>query len=137
LQEYESFAVLGDENFAWAARGWFNWLNAERQIESGALSRSDFPNGLPGEEPPQWVKDHEAAFAASRQVPPDSAEYAELMTQIFQNQADQLVVIGVAGQLPDLFISQNSVHNTPVQYNPRQIWQGEMGEFAYQFFIRD
>lgn len=137
LQEYESFAVLGDENYGWAARGWFNWLNAQRQIEAGELSSADFPDGLPGEEPPQWVKDHEDAFARARQVPPDSAEYAELMTQVFQNQADQLVVIGVAGQLPDLFISKDYVHNTPTKYNPRQIWQGELGEFAYQFYIED
>lgn len=137
LQEYESFAVLGDENWGWAARDWFNWLQAERQIDSGEMSRSDFPDGLPGEEPPQWVKDHEDAFARARQVPPDSAEYARLMKQIFQDQADQLVIIGVAGQLPDLFISSNRVHNTPERYNARQIWQGELGEYAYQFYIQE
>lgn len=137
LQEYESFAILGDENYSWAARGWYDWLNAERQIASGERSADDFGDGLPGEEPPQWVKDHEAAFARARSVPPDSAAYAEAMTQIFQNQADQLMLIGVAGQLPDLFISANRVHNTPAVYTPRQIWQGEMGEFAYQFFIQD
>ena len=59
------------------------------------------------------------------------------MQQIFDNQAEQLVIIGVAGQLPDLFIHKNSVENTPTRYTPRQIWQGEMGEFAYQFWIND
>lgn len=126
LQEYESFAVLGDENYSWAARGWFDWLTAEKEGASG---------NLPGEEPPQWVKDHEDAFERARQVPPDSDEYARLMTEIFSNQAEQLVVIGVAGQLPDLFIAKDYVKNTPTRYNPRHIWQGELGEYAYQFFV--
>ncbi|MEX2534518.1 MAG: ABC transporter substrate-binding protein [Trueperaceae bacterium] len=136
LQEYESFAVLGDENYSWAGRGWFNWLRAQQQVESGERSLEDFEGGvLPGVEPPQWVKDHEETFQRARQVHPDSEEYAELMTRIFDNQAEQLVVIGVAGQLPDLFIASNSIHNVPEAYTPRQIWQGELGEFAYQFWI--
>ena len=136
LQEYESFAVRGDENYSWAARGWFNWLQAQAQVESGERTLADFEGGvLPGVEPPQWVKDHEEAFQRSRQVPPDSDEFAELMTQIFDTQAEQLVVIGAAGQLPDLFIASNAIRNVPSVYTPRQIWQGEMGEFAYQFWV--
>ncbi|MFN2323823.1 MAG: hypothetical protein ABR510_12800, partial [Trueperaceae bacterium] len=136
LQEYESFAVRGDENYSWAARGWFNWLQAQAQVESGERTLADFDGGvLPGVEPPQWVKDHEEAFQRSRQVPPDSDEFAELMTQIFDTQAEQLVVIGAAGQLPDLFIASNAIRNVPSVYTPRQIWQGEMGEFAYQFWV--
>src|SRR5680860_14977 len=136
LQEYESFAVLGDENYSWAARGWFNWLTAQQEVESGERSLEDFEGGvLPGVEPPQWVKDHEAAFQRARQLHPDSEEYAEAITQNFDDQAEHLVVIGVAGQLPDLFIAKNSIHNIPEAYTPRQIWQGELGEFAYQFWI--
>jgi Bacterial extracellular solute-binding proteins, family 5 Middle. len=138
LQEYESFAVLGDENWSWAARGWFTWLQAERDVASGVRELSDFEGGvLPGVEPPQWLKDHEATFEQARQLPPDGAAYAEAISTVFQNQADQLVVIGVAGQLPDLFVAKNDVINIPEGYTQRQIWQGELGEFAYQYWRND
>ena len=136
LQEYEGFAFLPDQNWSWAARGWFTWLSAQRDVEAGERSVEDFEGGvLPGVEPPQWVKDHEATFEQARQLPPDSEAYAELITQIFDNQAEQLIVIGVAGQLPDLFVASNDVQNVPQAYTARQIWQGELGEFAYQFWL--
>lgn len=136
LQEYESFAILGDENYSWAARGWFNWLAAQKQVEEGERSLEDFEGGvLPGVEPPQWVKDHEAAFERARESAPGTEAYEEAITKVFDDQADKLVVIGVAGQLPDLFIAKNNVHNIPERYTPREIWQGELGEFAYQFWL--
>lgn len=136
LQEYEGFAVGGDESWSWVARDWYNWFNARDQVESGEVSINDFEGGvLPGEEPPQWVKEHEDAYRRARQLPPDSAEYAELMTLVFDNQAERLMLIGAVGQAPDLFIAKTSVKNVPTAYNSRHIWFGELGEYAYQFWL--
>ncbi len=136
LQEYEGFAVGEDEAYSFVARDWFNWIAASDQVESGEVSLGDFEGGrLPGEEPPEWVKEHEDAFDRARQLPPSSDEYEELMTLIFDNQAEQLMLIGLVGQVPDLFIAKTYVKNVPEGYNRRHIWFGELGEYAYQFWM--
>lgn len=136
LQEYEGFAVGADEAFSWVARDWYNWFVARDQVESGEVSLDDFEGRqLPGEEPPQWVQEHEEAYRRARQLSPESSEYADLMTQIFDNQAAYLMLIGTVGQVPDLFIAKNYVNNVPTDYNRRHIWFGELGEYAYQFYI--
>lgn len=136
LQEYEGFAVGQDEGYSWVARDWYNWFAARDRVDAGEVSMEDFEGGqLPGEEPPEWVKEHEEAYRRARQLPPASDEYAELMTQIFDNQAERLMIIGAVGQVPDLFIAKTYVKNVPQGYNRRHIWFGELGEYAYQFWI--
>lgn len=138
LQEYEGFTVSADESFSWVARDWYNWFVARDQVESGEVSLSDFEGGvLPGEEPPEWVKEHDEAYRTARGLPPASDEYAQLMTQIFDNQAEHLMLIGVVGQAPDLFIAKTYVNNVPQGYNRRHIWFGELGEYAYQFWMEE
>jgi peptide/nickel transport system substrate-binding protein len=92
---------------------WQRWLVAKEDIEAGRKKAEDFPEGLPGEEPPQWVKDYRAYAPLIRLQPKGTREFTELVSATADLQAEKLVMIGTVGQVPWVFVAKNNVGNTP------------------------
>ena len=118
------------------ARPWQRYLIAERQIENGERTLEDFADGkLPGEEPPQWGRDHWNWFEETKVYPTYSREYNEYATKILDYNAEHCVFIGTVGMVPHIIVAKNYVKNIPDKFPPTYAWPGALNEFMDQFYI--
>jgi peptide/nickel transport system substrate-binding protein len=71
--------VSASDESNWAPL-WGQWLNAKYDIDAGSSTLADFGGKMPGEEPPQWIKDHDAAAWKAQQTQRGTPEYAAIAT---------------------------------------------------------
>ena len=138
--ELRSWMVAGSNwrggDFAWA-RQWHLWMVANRDVESGAKTLDDFADGkLPGEEPPEeikqlnrWIDD----WAAGRPGDPD---YVEAFTKVFDYHAENVYLIGTVGITPHLYVVKDKLANAPLEYGPSMSWKGDLLVYASKMFIK-
>ena len=74
-----------------------------RDLESGVKTLDDFADGkVPGEEPPDLVKELDDAVLAWGSSEYGSPEYIEAFQKVFDLHAEQLFLIGSVGVTPTL-----------------------------------
>jgi hypothetical protein len=116
---------------------WQRWIVAWEDINIyGRKSMDDYPDGLPGEEPPQWVKDFRALTPLIRKYPKESKEFADLCSQTAEIQADKVIFIGTVGLVPFVFIAKNNVGNTPTELPPGSGWSGNLAIYCQQMYFK-
>ena len=92
---------------------WANWLQADLDIMQGRSTAADFPDGLPGEEPPAEVKAIWDSLLVAHGSEYASEEWLAAQDAIFSQWAEQLYVIGTVGMVPNLIIANNRLANVP------------------------
>jgi peptide/nickel transport system substrate-binding protein len=138
-QEIADFAIRGigsDGNFAvtmWA-RSWEFWCRAQDRIDAGLATMDDYPKGLPGIEPPQWVKDIHSWFVLRNALRPDSQEAIDLSLKINEWQAENLFALGTVGMIPILVIGKNDIGNVPTKFGPGDTWAGALNHHSDQLY---
>ena len=142
---YADTSEIGD--ILWAGRAaphgmkeapaWVTWLRANRDIETGTKTLADFEGGkLPGEEPPEHVKQQWERTLQKQRVPFGSKEYMAVMTAIYDYQAEHLYHIGTVGLVPVLYIANKDIGNVPSEMPPGSIFFGSALMNAQQLFWR-
>ena len=112
---------------------WDQWLSEVYAREAGGGSEGD----LPGEQPPEWIEEHDRRIYKAQQTPEQSDEYRDLIYQIAEAQAENLFWIGTVGQVPVPVVAQNRVGNVMTSFVPRHVWTGGLSEFADQLYLKD
>jgi peptide/nickel transport system substrate-binding protein len=115
---------------------WGAWLDAKYAIDAGTSTLADFGGKMPGEEPPQWIKDHDAKVWQAIRTPEGSAEYNKLINDVLGAQADNLFWIGTVGEVPNPIVAKNRIGNVMTQMTPRSVWPGQLSEQVDQLFVR-
>ena len=138
FREYTDAAKATEYDSAFYAPQWGTWIRATRALESGAKTLDDFADGkIPGEEPPDVVKEMDAAVLAWGSAAYGSAEYVEAFQKVFDMHAEQLFLIGSVGILPTLGVYKNRVANYPTFYKPEATWPGDLLTSADKLFIKE
>jgi peptide/nickel transport system substrate-binding protein len=123
------------KSYAW---NWGLWMNAEEEIRLGRTTLADYEGGvMPGEEPPQYVKDYNAVVDSWRSVPYGSKEYVEIAEKIFDFQAENVFHIGTVGMAPLLYIAKNNVGNVPEKAWANFSWRGSPNMGVDMLFFKD
>ena len=118
---------------------WREWLEANDAIRRGEKTLSDYGGDMPGEEPPDDMKQ----FWNWRQdwrknTRYGSPEYIEMAQKIFDFYSDNLILIGTVGLLPHPYIAKNSVGNVPARYQPNFAgWPGDLNYFAHHLYFKN
>ena len=116
--------------------GWL-WFEANERVEAGQASLDDFEGGvLPGEAPPDEIKEMLTLARNRINLVYNSEEYFDASTGYHQWMADNLFTISTVGMSPMVFISRPNVGNTPDLPHP---WFEEalnLNYFAAQFFYK-
>ena len=118
---------------------WERWWDSNERVSSGRATLADFPDGkLPGEEPPEEIKELFEKQQAWGKTDFGSAEYIELATEIFDFYAENLFGIGTVGEAPVLLLVSEKLGNIPTQFATTQTdWQGGLQYHDLQFFFKD
>ena len=109
------------ERESWtAARGWAPlwqaWLIADANIKDGSSTLADFGGELPGEEPPEFVKQLFEYGEARIRTKLGSPEYRELSQKIYDWHAEHLMHIGAVGMAPAVYIANKTLGNVPREF---------------------
>jgi peptide/nickel transport system substrate-binding protein len=129
-------AVSSSDAAYWAPM-WHRWMDAQHDIETGTATLDDFEGGvLPGEEPPDWIKEYDSYYHKAKEYPDDSREFGEWMSKLLDIQAEQLFVIGTVGLVPHLITAKNYIVNVPPKFGPHQVWSGALSEYCDQYSIK-
>ncbi len=119
------------------APAWGGWLEANRDVEMGEKTLDDFEEGkLPGEEPPDEIKQLFRWASEHKETVYGSKEYMELAQKILDFHAEKLYLIGTVGMEPTIFIAKNNVGNIPKNYAPDGVYAGNLSYFSRQFFLK-
>ena len=95
---------MGPEITKWGP-SWGFWLNADWSIKKGETTLEDYEGGkLPGEEPPEKVKEFYDLQVKKFNSRYSSKEYMELCGKVFDFYAKELVLIGTVGMAPSCHI---------------------------------
>lgn len=129
-------SLVGNMEYVDFAPLWWQWVEANNFVQTGRASMSDYEDGLPGQEPPQWFKDHTQLYFEAKQYPPTSQEYGSRMEQIQRNHAENVFVIGTVGLVPNIVIAKNYIGNPPDRWLPNAGWAGSLIQFSDTIFIR-
>ena len=135
----EMYTFLSRYTFGFSVRGplWWLWLDANDRVESGLATLDDFEGGvLPGEEPPDEIKEMITMGRNRINLVYNSDEYLDASTRYLQWLSDNLFTIGTVGMSPMVFIARPNVGNTPEVPHP---WFEEtlnLNYFAAQFFYK-
>ena len=135
----EMYTFLSRYTFGFSVRAplWWLWLDAQDRVESGVASLDDFEGGvLPGEEPPDEIKEMLTMGRNRINLVYNSDEYFDASTQYLGWLSDNLYTIGTVGMSPMVFIARPNVGNTPDAPHP---WFEEalnLNYFAAQFFYK-
>ena len=117
LSEKEGFSALPDlrnappETQRWASN-WDVWLKANWDVRDGRASLADYGGSLPGEEPPEDVKEMFEAQIRRFSAEPGSDEFIEAAIEVFDWYSDNLVIIGTIGGVPHPYIANANLGNT-------------------------
>ena len=108
LREYN----ISPETIRWGSK-WHLWLDAEQAIKDGRQTLDEFEGGnLPGEEPPQKIKDLFALLVQRYNSEYGSQEYLEVSEKIFDFYAEELLIIGTVGLAPTVYTANANLGNT-------------------------
>ena len=123
--------------FNYHAPAWWLWFDANEQVEAGVRSLEDFEGGvLPGEEPPDDIKEMLELGRGRINMVYNSEEYYDASTRFLQWISDNLFTIGTVGMSPMVFIARPNIGNVPDLPHP---WFEEalnLNYFAAQFFYK-
>ncbi len=120
------------------AVAWGHWLEAERDIEEGRKTLADFEGGvLPGEEPPDEIKQLREWQKLRGQTEIESEEFWELTGKMLDWQAENLPIIGTVGMAPRIYIAKKNIGNVPTAYWTGDSWMGDLSFAAIQLFFKD
>lgn len=126
-----------DYDLVYGAPLWQTWWEANNAVEAGTASLSDYEGGvLPGEEPPDYIKDYYALGDQKPSILFGSPEFRAHMRTMYEVTADEVFSIGTVGMSPILFLSRPNIGNIPDQTAP---WFEESLNFNYyaaQWFYR-
>ncbi|MDE0448598.1 MAG: ABC transporter substrate-binding protein [Spirochaetaceae bacterium] len=137
VQIFAGGALLGGGQLEWDTF-WVQWLEANDEIERGAKTLDDFGGTLPGEEPPDEIKQHWQWRQDWTKTVFRSAEYDDLAEKIFDFYAEQLFVIGTVGLLPTPYIAKKNIGNVPTKYLPGLTdYAGDLNFFSHQLFFKN
>jgi peptide/nickel transport system substrate-binding protein len=135
--DFQIRPISSDGNFAvtmWA-RSWEFWMRADDRVKDGRSTMEDYPDGFPGFEPPDWVKEIHNWFVDRNNLRPDSKEYADISTAINQWQADNLFTLGFVGLVPYLLVAKDYVGNIPTEFSPVASWWGDLSRHCDQVYL--
>ena len=117
-KEVRSFMV---ERESWTAAGawaplWHRWLIADANVKDGLTTLADYDGELPGEEPPEFVKQLFEYGEARIRTKLGSPEYRELSQKIYDWHAEHLMHIGAVGMAPHVYIANKKLGNVPREF---------------------
>jgi len=122
--------------YAWGWN-WGTWLEAEEAVRTGEKVLEDFAGGkLPGEEPPQEIKELEETIARMKSAKLGSKEYMELSQKIFDFHAEKVYIIGSVGMVPTIYIAKKNVGNVPRRCPPASEDALSLNHWANQLFFK-
>jgi peptide/nickel transport system substrate-binding protein len=121
--------------FSWAI-DWELWLDANEQIEGGRKTLADYGGAMPGEEPPDDIKQVMVWIKERGQVPFGSREYIETSQKIYDLHQEKLYVIGTVGLIPWVAIVKNRVGNFINTLGGGYYHALHISWFGDQFFIK-
>ena len=131
-----SFSTAPAE-FAWGW-DWGTWLEAEEAVRTGEKVLEDFPGGkLPGEEPPQEIKELEENIARMKNAKLGSKEYVELSQKILDFHAEKVYFIGSVGMVPTIYIAKKNIGNVPRRVPPASEDALSLNHWANQLFFKE
>ena len=115
---------------------WHQWLRANQSVQEGKTTLADYEGGtLPGEEPPQKIKDFydlQARKYASRYRSP---EYMALSEEIFDWYAEETVLIGTVGMVPTPLVAADNLGNVNVEVFWSAAGLYESGNYLSKFLF--
>jgi len=142
LSELESFPLefyfhmmSPSASFDRAAPKWTMWLNAKQAIEEGKQTLEGFGGKLPGEEPPEEIKEFYDIQVKRYHSRYGSKEYMELCRKTFDFYAKELVQIGTVGLVPSCYIANKSLGNVPARYFPSSEGLYEVANYLAKFLF--
>ena len=105
----------------------------QRATDDGRFRRRK----LPGEEPPQEIKDiWQLIYHEFSNVPYQSAEYRAAGERLWDWHAENMFIIGTVGLAPTLFIAKNNIGNIPTEYPPYFEVNLNFNKYAPQWFFK-
>lgn len=118
MKEVRHFMV---ERESWTAAStwaplWHAWLLADANVKDGSRTLDDYGGALPGEEPPEYVKQLFEYGEARIRTDLGSPEYREYSQKIYDWHAEQLVHIGAVGMAPAVYIAKDHLGNVPQEF---------------------
>ena len=121
------------------AKAWGIWLEASEDIASGQKTLADFEGGeLPGEEPPQEIKDiWQLIYHGFSNLPYQSPEYRAAGQRLWDWHAENMFIIGTIGLAPTLFIAKDNIGNIPTEYPPYFEVNLNFNKYSPQWFFRE
>ena len=140
MHPFETTTEVASYNWSRAGPGrwcpaWNQWLNANEDIRKGTKSLADYADGmLPGEEPPQHVKDLYEWGISKPRTRFLSPEYTELSQKIYDLWAEKLYIIGTVGMVPQPVIAKKNLGNVVKQYPLSAEWAGGLHNEVQQLF---
>ena len=143
VHPFETTTEVASYNFSRAGPGrwcpaWSQWVKANEDIRKGTKTLADFADGkLPGEEPPQHVKDLYGWGISKPRTRFLSPEYTELSQKIYDLWSEKLYVIGTIGMVPHPVIAKNNLGNVVKQFPLTAGWSGDLNNEAQQLFWKN
>jgi peptide/nickel transport system substrate-binding protein len=126
----------GGDDYSWG-HAWEVWRYANEDVKSGRKKLEDFEGGkLPGEEPPEEMKELLKAAEERNQYPVGSKGYLERSHKIYDFHAKNLYMIGTVGMAPLLYIAKNNVGNVPTASPPFMDGPLPLDYFGDQLFLK-
>lgn len=116
---------------------WNEWWQANVDIKTGKRTLEDFEDGkLPGEEPPEHVKQQWQRGLRIVQTEFRSEEYTRIAQEIYDFQAKYLYAIGTVGMAPQIVIVKKTLRNVPETVWPDMGKVLEIQLESSQFFFK-
>ena len=130
-------AEVGGLGFSWAPT-WELWLHAKADVDSGKKTLADFADGkLPGEEPPQEMKDLQRWVDEVSTTRFGSPEFVALAQQIWDLHAKNLYIIGTVGLQPVPVLAKENLGNVRTTFPMAADYSGNLGADAQHLFWRE
>ena len=130
-------AEVGGLGFSWAPT-WELWLHAKADVDSGKKTLADFADGkLPGEEPPQEMKDLQRWVDEVSTTRFGSPEFVALAQQIWDLHAKNLYIIGTVGLQPVPVLAKANLGNVRTSFPMAADYSGNLGHDAQHLFWRE
>ena len=140
VHPFETTTEVASYNFSRAGPGrwcpaWNQWVKANEDIRKGTKTLADFVDGkLPGEEPPQHVKDLYEWGVSKPRTRFLSPEYTELSQKIYDLWSEKLYVIGTIGMVPHPVVAKKNLGNVVKEFPLTAGWSGDLNNEAQQLF---
>jgi peptide/nickel transport system substrate-binding protein len=125
----------GGSEFSWGV-AWDLWLGADQEIKDGRKTLADFGGEMPGEEPPDDIKQIVQWIKERGQVPYGSKEYIEISQKIFDLHMEKLYMIGTVGLVPWVAVVKNNIGNFPSTLGGGYYHALHINWFGDQFFVK-